>query len=65
MRLALDCYQKRQILQQHVVLALLKHLRDRERHQLVQLGLLGDQLMLRDVKTSLRSCEQKISLRSS
>jgi hypothetical protein len=52
-------------LQQHVVLALLKHLRDRERHQLVQLGLLGDQLMLRDVKTSLRSCEQKISLRSS
>jgi hypothetical protein len=35
-----------------VVLALLKHQRGRERHQLEQLGLQDDQLRLRDVKIS-------------
>jgi hypothetical protein len=45
MRLALACYQKLLILQQHVVLALLLHQRDRERYQLEQLVLQDDQLM--------------------
>jgi hypothetical protein len=65
MRLALACYQKLLILQQRVVLEQLIHQRDRERHQLEQLVRLSDQLKLHDVKTSLLSYAQKISLHSS
>jgi hypothetical protein len=65
MRLALAYYQKLLTLQQRVVLELLRHQRDHERHQLEQKGRLSDQLKLHDAKTSLLSYAQAISSHSS